>query len=207
MGKAFQKRGLQVIFTLLCNPGLAAEPYRTIMAHAGVAIGTIVTVMKDLKILNFLQEKGKGNRHLVRTTDLLNRWVAAYPEKLRPGLLKGRYTAKDPLWWQKPELEDARLGGEAAAAFLTGRLKPAGATLYAKTNLGRLVVKNRFTADNDGTIDILKRFWNFEYDWPHRELAPPLLIYADLLATGDARAIETAKVIYDRFLVGSIGQD
>ena len=59
MGKAFQKRGLQVIFALLCNPGLVAEPYRTIMAHAGVAIGRVVTVMKDLKTLNFLQYKGK----------------------------------------------------------------------------------------------------------------------------------------------------
>ncbi|MBC3833208.1 hypothetical protein H8K33_16990 [Undibacterium amnicola] len=28
-------------------------------------------------------------------------------------------------------------------------------------------------------------------------MVPPLLVYADLMATGDARCIETAKMIYD----------
>lgn len=38
----------------------------------------------------------------------------------------------------------------------------------------------------------------------HREranlLTPPLLIYADLVATADARNIETAQIIRERFL-------
>ena len=33
--------------------------------------------------------------------------------------------------------------------------------------------------------------------WP---LATPLLIYAELLETGGAREVETARMIYDRFI-------
>ena len=29
---------------------------------------------------------------------------------------------------------------------------------------------------------------------------PPALVYADLLATGDSRCLETAEIIYDRYL-------
>ncbi len=38
-------------------------------------------------------------------------------------------------------------------------------------------------------------------------LAPPLLIYADLLATGDTRNIETARMIYEQELTGLIRED
>ncbi|HMF76515.1 MAG TPA: type IV toxin-antitoxin system AbiEi family antitoxin [Bryobacteraceae bacterium] len=34
----------------------------------------------------------------------------------------------------------------------------------------------------------------------HHALAPPLLVYADLMATGDPRNLETAKILYEQFL-------
>jgi hypothetical protein len=34
----------------------------------------------------------------------------------------------------------------------------------------------------------------------HDDLVPPLLIYADLMATGDTRNIETARMIYEKEL-------
>jgi len=33
-----------------------------------------------------------------------------------------------------------------------------------------------------------------------KNLVPPPLVYADLLATADARNVETAKMIYDEYL-------
>jgi len=56
-------------------------------------------------------------------------------------------------------------------------------------------------------IEILNAFWNFEYDWQYHDLVPPLLIYADLLATTDARNIETAKIIYDQEIIRLIRED
>jgi hypothetical protein len=36
---------------------------------------------------------------------------------------------------------------------------------------------------------------------------PPLLIYADLMATGDAKAIEAAEIIYDNYIARLIRED
>ncbi len=200
--KAFQKKGLQVIFTLLCNPGLEGKPYRVIAKTAGVALGTVVMVMNDLIKFNYLLDKGKKGRTLIRTDILTKQWVVAYPEKLRPSLVKGRYTAKDPLWWQNNDIDPAEglLGSEAAAAKLTDYLKPETASIFAKEPIGRLLLKNRMTASPDGKVEILEKFWDFEYNWNHKSLSPPLLVYADLIATGDARAIETAEIIYDKYI-------
>jgi hypothetical protein len=51
-----------------------------------------------------------------------------------------------------------------------------------------------------GDIEILKPFWRFDHEFAALGIAPPLLIYADLMATGDDRNIETAEVIYDKYL-------
>jgi hypothetical protein len=39
------------------------------------------------------------------------------------------------------------------------------------------------------------------------KVVPPLLIYADLMATGDARAIEAAEINYDNYLTRLIRED
>jgi hypothetical protein len=56
-------------------------------------------------------------------------------------------------------------------------------------------------------ISILKPFWNFEYPWTHPVLVPSILIYADLLATGDARNIETARLIYEKEIARLVRED
>ncbi len=60
------------------------------------------------------------------------------------------------------------------------------------------MLANKLKKDQNGDVEILETIRRVEYKWPHRELAPPLLIYVDLLATGDARNIETARIIYER---------
>lgn len=42
------------------NPGLEGQPYRTIAAKAGVALGMVNWVMGELKELGFLVEVGEG---------------------------------------------------------------------------------------------------------------------------------------------------
>lgn len=61
-----------------------------------------------------------------------------------------------------------------------------------------------------GTVDFviteLKEL-GFIIDMAKKGYVPPLLIYADLMATGDARAIEAAEVIYDKYLARLIRED
>ena len=200
--RAFQPMGLKVVFALLCNPGLENEPFRKIAKVANAALGTVNWVIKDLKNIGYLIDRGKQGRHLIRKEGLLGRWVDMYPVRLRPKNIVGRYGAPDIEWWKNEELADltAYWGGEIAAAKLTKYLKPLVITIYVKGNPGRLILKHKIMKEPNGNIELLKAFWDFEYEWEFPNLVHPILIYADLLATGDARNIETAEIIYDKEL-------
>jgi hypothetical protein len=52
-------------------------------------------------------------------------------------------------------------------------------------------------ADHTGNVEILDAFWNFDAI-PDNDLVPPVLVYADLLATNDGRNAEAAKLIYEQ---------
>ena len=200
--RTFRPTGLQVIFALLCNPGLENEPYREIAIKADVALGTVGWVMYDLGRMEYLIDAGPRNRRLVRKNNLLNKWIAAYPEQLRPKKMIGRFKADNQYWWKDTDLKeaDALWGGEVAANIMTEYLRPQIITVYAKKPIARFLLKNKLKNDANGDIEIFEIFWEFEQDRLHNNLVPPLLIYADLLATGDARNIETARMIYEKEL-------
>ncbi len=200
--RTFRPTGLQVIFALLCNPGLENKPYRDIANKADVALGTVVEIMDDLKKTGYLIDTGVRRRQLVRKKDLLNKWVTAYPEQLQRKKMIGRFKADNQYWWENANLKeaDALWGGEVAANILTEYLKPQIITVYAKRPIARFLLKNKLIKDENGDIEILERFWEFGQDPLYNNLVPPLLIYTDLMATGDTRNIETARIIYEKEL-------
>lgn len=190
-GRAFRPTGLQVLFTLLCRPEFADLPYREIAAQAGVAHGTVGWVMAELPKLGFIAEV-RGQRRLIDAERLLAQWVIAYAQTLRPRLILARYEAARLDW---AETMDAThygllLGGEPAAARLTHNLRPGTVTLYGEKPNPRLLVDQRLQPHRQGNVEILRRFWAF--DGEMRGMVPHLLVYADLLAIGDTRCMETA---------------
>jgi len=207
--RAFRPAGLQVVFVLLCNPGLEGAPFREIAKKAKVALGTVGWVIYDLKRLGYIIEMKLKERKLIRNEDLLNRWVTAYPEQLRPKKMIGLYRTDNWDWWKNADIKkfNAFWGGEVAAALLTKYLKPQKITIYTKQPMGRFLLKNKIKKDPNGDIEILRVFWDFEENCLNNEVVHPLLIYADLLATGDARNIETARIIYERELNRYIRED
>ena len=58
-----------------------------------------------------------------------------------------------------------------------------------------------------GDVEILERFWQPEEAWPYEDMVHPILVYADLIATGNQRNIETAKVIYEQYIVRLVRED
>lgn len=207
--RTFRPAGLKVIFALLCNPGLENAPFREIANKAAVALGTVGWVMYDLRRTNYLMDLHPRNRRLIRKENLLNRWATVYPEQLRPKKMLGRFRADKQDWRKYAEIKDIKglWGGELAANILTKYLKPQIYTIYAKLPIGRFLLKNKLKKDINGDIEILNIFWEFGLDRINNELVPPLLIYTDLLATGDARNIETARIIYEREITRLIGED
>jgi hypothetical protein len=220
--RAFQATGLKVLFGFLLQPDLLQATYREIANATDVALGTVGWVLTDLREHGYILEKPDKERRLVRKRELLDEWVAAYPEKLRPKLRLGRYRAPDHQWWQHAEVgqHKALWGGEVAAAKLTDYLQPNIATIYADEIPARLLLENHLKKDPAGDVEILQQFWRVgteRFDRNIRtvlaertdvtDVVPALLVYADLVATGDARNIETAKIIYDEYVDRSIQQD
>ncbi len=213
LGRAFQPTGLQVLFALLCHPEWINLPYRELATRAGVAHGTVGWVMPDLQQQGFVTEvKGKrGTRRLYETERLLALWVDAYARQLRPRTLLGRYYVATLDGWQDWPLtaHQAQWGGEPAAALLTQYLKPGELTLYADKLPGLLAGKYRFVKEPDvghqAVVEVRRRFWNFPQG-DGEACVPPVLVYADLLATGDARCMETAKRLYAEYVVRLVRQ-
>jgi hypothetical protein len=224
--KTFAPTGLKIIYALLCNPGLENKPFREITAKAKVALGTVGWFMRDLKELGFLMDMGNRGYKLFQKDKLLQRWITEYPERLRPKQMLGHYKGEYDGWWNKKQLHNlnAKWGGEVAAAKLTHyNLNPETITIYTKTEyLNNLLIECRLKKDPTGEVEILNQFWDYDEDTKDRyfeyfqkyainadyeDLVNPMLIYADLIAIGNQRNIETAKEIYERHIVQLIGKD
>lgn len=207
--RAFQPTGLKVLFALLCYSAMDNASYRDIAKAANVALGTVGWVINDLKSLGYLVDMGKRGRRLTNKETLVTRWVTAYSELLRPKLVLGRYKTVDNDWWNQTRITSfqAYWSGEVAAAKLTKYLIPEQVTIYTQGKPWELLLTNKLKKDLHGNVEILQTFWQTDYDWPHPALVPPLLIYADLLGTGDERNIETARMIYEQELVELVWKD
>ena len=207
--RAFRPSGLRVIYAFLCNPGLENKTYRNIAEVADVALGTVGWIIRDLKEMGYLLDMGKRGYKLIKKEDLLNRWVINYPEKLRPKLVLGHFRGSYD-WWKQKTLNPiyAQWGGEVAAAKLMKYLKPQVITIYTTLQqLNPLLIENRLKKDPEGDIEILNRFWVPLEMWQHEDMVHPILIYADLMATGNKRNIETARMIYEKYLIRHIRED
>jgi len=201
--RAFNPTGSRLVFALLCQPGLENKSYREMAKEAGISLGAVNWIMNDLKSLGHLSDLGARGRRLVKRKELLKRWTSAYPEQLRPKLILGRFqTERAQDWWKKAQLpSDAFWGGEVAAKLLTQYLRPEAVTIYSESNLPKLQARYGLRRDPNGDVELLRRFWKFD-QWEKKDLqvAPSLLVYADLISTADDRNLETAEIIYEQYI-------
>lgn len=197
----FYTAGLQTIYPLLCNPGLEKNTVREIATKANVAVGTVHTTLKQLEKKGYLIKKENGQNELVNKEKLLRQWTTLFPDKLKHKYLIGRYETGELDLMDNIELSnyDGLWGGEVAANKLTGYIRPQLYTIYIGKKRGELILRNRLKKNVNGNIELVNKFWGFE-DNEYGELTHPILIYADLIATGDPRNIETATLIYEKYL-------
>ena len=60
--------------------------------------------------------------------------------------------------------------------------------------------------DAQGNTNILQKFWNTPATHPDETIVHPILVYADLIATGNQRNLETARILYDGKLLNLSGK-
>jgi hypothetical protein len=206
--RANNPAGLKIIFALLCKPALAGAPYRDLARLARVGLGTIGPVLNDLSLRGFLHKGKTPAGKIVRIKELLNQWVTYYPANLRTTLCARHYQAdREQLVQTDLAPFGAYWGGEYGAERMTRYLKAERFLIYAPgVPPPALMTKARMRLTTEGNTEILQTFWHPDLLEQPTTLAPPLLIYADLMATADPRNLETAKHVYERFLEPAVDQ-
>lgn len=192
--------GLRLIFALLAKPTLLNASYREIGHAAKVSLGLIGPVLSQLTARGFLGIDGAGKRGLLHRRQLTTEWAAGYLNQLRPRLGKRRFSVANPEHLSEfLEAPGLTWSGESAAARMTNYLRPEVFTLYADIRapiVADLAARLRIRPDPAGQLEVIDRFWNPDaLDVGH--LAPPELVYADLLAMPDTRNQATAELILD----------
>ena len=206
-GRADTPAGLKILFALLCDPALADAPHRAIAAAAGVALGGVPAVLQDLQQQGHLLVLGK-RRRLDATRRVLDAWAQAYARRLRAKTLHVVYITPKFDTWAEWQLDPAvgLWGGEPAANLLTQYLRPGVLTIYANKLPPLLMAKQRMIKADvhaERVLEWRKPFWGTLPAGPRPDTVPPVLVYADLLATGDGRCIETANMLYEQYLAGT----
>ena len=199
LGRAFAPSGLKLIFILLTVPEMLKANYRILQERSGVSLGSIGYIMADLKEYGFLLELD-GNLQFADKKKLIERWCLAYSEKLRGKLNIQRYsTDVDIKDVQFLTGLPAAWGGEAAAYFLNGHIHPEIWSIYRWGNINKLIAQAKLRPDPNGKIEILDAFW------PEKgntlTTVHPLLIYADLIGSGDSRNLEIAMEIHQKYFI------
>ena len=206
--RLFGEAGLKLIFALLQDPEAIDIPYRELAKLTGISPASITILYKEMMQSEYLLENVDGSKRLLRKRDLLQRWVTAYQETLRPKLVIGKYQffRKEVIRTYKEQpISDwqGNWGGEAAAAIYTNYLKPKQLTMYVPPEGKKWMNKlTLLPVETNPDIEVLRYFWDYNHPLFRVEpnLAPPLLVYAELAASNDSRNQETAQRIYNEFL-------
>lgn len=196
----FQDAGLKVVFYLLQDADNVKKPYREIKEKTGVSLGSIKNVLDELARRGFVYETHKG-RTIKDKKRLLNLWVSNYNEALKPKLLGGTMafrTEEERNGWKKIELpQGMSWGGEPAANLVDGYLQPGSFDIYTELPAAHLMRTGAVKQDANGEIHLYNKFWNWETD---NRTVPAILIYADLMGSGNSRCLEAAQRILENEL-------
>jgi hypothetical protein len=203
VNRAFTKTGLKVLFHILLFEDTVQIPYRIIAQQTKVGLGNINYVMNGLKEMGFLIKLNDKQYKLRKKNELLQKWVIAYGERLKPTLHMGtfRFLKNEDFnnWKQLPVGHGGTWwGSEPAADLFTNHLQPEELTIYTIETRSELIKRLRLIPDENGNVKVYQKFWN--YDHENDNVVPPILIYADLINTQESRCIETANKIYDLVL-------
>ncbi|MBK8493500.1 MAG: hypothetical protein IPL49_22175 [Saprospirales bacterium] len=167
----FTKTGIRLIFHLLHTPEAEGRPYRELAEELDISLGSVGQLMKQLYKEGFLLKQGKKGWRLHQRKALLERWIPAYTDQLKPGLLLGRYRfAREEKWQELPLPPGIQWGGEPAAYLMTKYLRPEAWTVY--TDLRR---RQFFESPSVGSRQArgcvgFQRFWP---NFPEAEEPPP----------------------------------
>lgn len=189
----FSATRAQVIFALLSWPALLDRSVRTIADAAGASLSQTHATLTMLRDAGFLVPGLSG---LLRRDDLIDLWTTAFPLGLGRAIDLGRFAGDpDPRPWAEAG-QQVHVSGEWPLRESTGD----DLVLYVERLDPQVLRSLRWRAvpdeDRSAARILLRRaFWT-EPGAPVGaavSMAPDLLVYADLMSTGDPRLAGIAR--------------
>ena len=194
--RIFGEAGTKLLYELLLHPEHVNLPFRELASLTHLSLGSVSVIFQELTQKGFVSKAKE--RILLDKEALLKRWLIAYSEVLRPKLIMKRMRPLSTSFYKEWSTLDLSIistqtqwGGEPAGCILTKNITPATYTIYTDTpwqNIGKTL---GLIPDEEGRIEILSHFSTEE---PGKTVSP-LLVYADLMISGDSRNREVAKII------------
>jgi len=195
---SFKEPGLKVLYHILMNPKNVNLPFREIQAQTGVGLATINKLFGSLKQNGYLFTSSSG-RHLKKMEGLLSIFVDNYCRVMKPKALMTtmKFMPNGRERWQEIGLpQGMQWGGEPGAYIKDGFLIPEVWDVYSTVASQELIRSRIAVPAQDGEIRVYRKFWLEEEE----KAAPALIIYADLMGSGDSRCIEAAQRILNNEL-------
>lgn len=191
---------LKLIFHFLVKPEWINLTYREIHNNVNVSLDTVSKTINSLKNKKYLIEVSGKELRLRDKKSLLDYWMKGFQEKLQAKILIGRFRfVKDVNGWENLFGDTKTLwGGEPAAFLLTKYLNPEIFTVFTSEKESNLLKKYKLAKDANGKVLIYENFCN--KNLIVKNCVHPLLVYTELMNTQDNRNIETAKLIYEKYL-------
>jgi hypothetical protein len=180
---------------------------RDLARAAGVSKSKVALLLNQFRRERLVD----GKSEFQVTPEIIDRLVVGYSQTLRPKLAIGRYRPPEPsvdpflVRLSKEasahKLRYALTGGPAADAmqhFYSGSEAPVFLA-HQETSVLRAL---RLLPDRIGPVVVLRSFGELVYwrEFDGRMVAPPWLVYAELLVSKDPRAIEAAEEFRREFL-------
>ncbi len=213
--KLFTETGLRVILALLINESLLNSSYRRIADHAGVSMGTIGWVLRELKSQGFTTYK-KGRYAWALRVKLVKMWVDEYPA-LREKYSFGRYFTQDSNWWKTADLSryEGVLGGDVTASKTVREFTPSNAEVFVGKHKQTQFIRDlglipaseierlgaKIAEQGLIQVEVLSKFWGHESSKDlFTNRVHPILTYASLMDSWNPKSRELAAKVAREFL-------
>ena len=198
----FHETGIKVLFYLLQDLARIDAPYRQIQQATGVSLSSVKNVIDGLSDKGFAVEHANG-RLLRNPRKLLDLWSENYGDVLKPKLLLARMRFRNEAcrkrWAEMVLPQGMAWSGEPAAYLLDSYMEPVAFDIYTAVPAAYLMRTGFVQPDDKGEISVYQVFWNQQN--LESRIVSPILVYADLMGSGNSRCIETAEKLLEHGIV------
>lgn len=198
VGYLFNPSATRFVFQLLNDFRLLELPYRELMVKTKISIGSVKKAMDVLKANEFINDGGKYGMYFENKERLFDQWCKSYNHGLRKKITLGSYTKIEkstPISFE----DDACWGGDYAANKVTNNLESYEKVIYVYEGRQSFINRNKLIADPDGDIKLYEATWDKSLEFKE-EIAPIMIVFADLLWTKDPRCAEIARDIFEKYI-------